>query len=181
MKTIFSTTRYSRRDALKAGSALAVSVMPAFAIAQSATSSAPLSAPSASVSAASGEDVLARAVRAYVGEAAWPNVREGRVALSIAPLVDNGNSVSVDVSVESPMTAEDHVVTIALFNEKNPQREVMECLLTPQMGRAAISARIRLAMTQRVVAVAKMRDGRCFTHTVNVVVTLAACIEGDEI
>lgn len=123
---------------------------------------------------AQNDDSLAAAVRAYANGAP---TRERRVKLDIAPLVDNGNSVAIDVSVESPMTAADHVVGIAVFNEKNPQREVAEFTLGPRAGRARVATRIRLATTQKLVAVAKLSDGSCWTHTVEVLVTLAACIE----
>lgn len=113
-------------------------------------------------------------VKAYAGDA---TPHEGRVKLDIAKLVDNGNSVPVVVSVDSPMTADDHVTGIALFNEKNPQHEVAEFTLGPHNGRARVSTRIRLAMGQKLVAVAKMRDGSCWTHTVEVIVTLAACLD----
>jgi sulfur-oxidizing protein SoxY len=106
-------------------------------------------------------------------------VREGRVTLEIAELVDNGNAVPVTVSVHSPMTAADHVAAIAVFNERNPQRDVFTARLGPRSGRARVSSRIRLATTQRLVAVARMNDGSCWSHTVNVIVTLAACIEGE--
>jgi sulfur-oxidizing protein SoxY len=119
-------------------------------------------------------DELAAAVRAFTGGAA---LREGKVNFDIAPLVENGNTVPISVTVESPMTAADHVQAIAVFNEKNPQRDVVVVRLTPQSGRAAISTRIRLATTQQLIAVAKMSDGSCWSHTVDVVVTLAACIE----
>ena len=119
-------------------------------------------------------DSLAAAVRKYTGDA---KTTEGRVKLDIAPLVDNGNSVPIEVSVESPMTATDHVVAIAVFNEKNPQRDVVEFIVGPRAGRAHVATRIRLATTQKLVAVAKMQDGTCWTHTVDVLVTLAACIE----
>ena len=120
------------------------------------------------------DDSLAAAVRNYAGAT---GVREGRVKLDIAPLVDNGNSVPIEVSVESPMTAADHVVGIAIFNEKNPQREVAEFMLGPRAGRAQVTTRIRLATTQKLVALARMSDGSVWSHTVDVLVTLAACIE----
>ncbi|MCA3084542.1 MAG: sulfur oxidation protein SoxY, partial [Rhodocyclaceae bacterium] len=63
------------------------------------------------------------------------------------------------------------------LNEKNPQPEVAEFTLGSRAGRAKIATRIRLATTQKLVAVAKMSDGSCWTHTVEVVVTLAACLE----
>ena len=77
------------------------------------------------------------------------------------------------------MTAVDHVKAIAVFNEKNPQRDVVKFTLGPRYGKPAVSTRIRLATTQKLVAVAHMSDGSFWSHTVDVIVTLAACIEGD--
>ena len=109
--------------------------------------------------------------------AAGGTVREGRVKFDIAPLVDNGNSVPVEVTVESPMTQAQYVVGIALFNEKNPQNDIALFTLSPLAGRARVATRIRLAVSQQLVAVAKMNDGSCWTHTVEVLVTIASCIE----
>ena len=104
-------------------------------------------------------------------------VSAGKVKFEIAELIDNGNAVPITVSVESPMTEANHVVAIAVFNEKNPQREVIKTKLTPLAGRAQIGTRIRLATSQKLTAIAEMNDGSFFSHTVEVVVTLAACIE----
>jgi|KBSSwiStaDraftv2_1062776.scaffolds.fasta_scaffold520102_2 sulfur-oxidizing protein SoxY len=117
---------------------------------------------------------LTNALRGFTGGAP---TREGKVNFDIAPLVENGNTVPVTITVDNPMTADNHVQAIAIFNEKNPQREVIACKLTPRMGRATIATRIRLATSQQLVAVAKLSDGSFWTHTVDVVVTLAACIE----
>jgi len=103
----------------------------------------------------------------------------GRVRLDIATLVDNGNAVPVTVSVDSPMTAADHVAAIAIFNERNPQRDVARFTLGPRAGRARVSTRIRLATSQKLTAVARLSDGSHWAQTVDVVVTLAACIEGE--
>lgn len=122
---------------------------------------------------AAAED-LATAIRNWTGGA---SVTPGRVTLDIARLVDNGNSVPVEVTVDSPMTVQQHVVGIALFNEKNPQNDIAQFTLSPLAGRARVATRIRLATTQQLVAVAKMNDGSCWTHTVEVLVTVASCIE----
>lgn len=124
--------------------------------------------------AAATPEALAGALRAFAGDAP---LRAGRVKLDVAPLVENGNTVPVGVSVETAQTAADHVREIALFNERNPQAEVALFTLGPRCGRANVSTRIRLATSQKLVAVAKMADGSCWTHSVDVVVTLAACIE----
>lgn len=117
---------------------------------------------------------LDAAVRAFAGNAP---VQPGRVTLQVAPLVENGNTVPITVTVDSPMTAADHVREIAVFNERNPQRDVARFTLTPRSGRARVDTRIRLATSQKLVAVARLSDGSCWSHTVDVVVTLAACIE----
>lgn len=121
-------------------------------------------------------DELAATIAAYAGGA---TVRPGRVKLEVAKLVDNGNVVPLSVNVESPMTAADHVLAIAIFNEKNPQREVAKFTLGPRAGKASVSTRIRLATSQQLVAVARMNDGSVWSDTVDVTVVLAACIEGD--
>lgn len=124
--------------------------------------------------AAAAPDELTAALQAYTGGAA---LKTGRVKLDIAPLVDNGNTVPITVTVESPMTAADHVTAIAVFNERNPQREVAKFALSPRAGKAAVSTRIRLATSQKLVAVARLSDGSYWSHTVDVVVTIAACME----
>jgi sulfur-oxidizing protein SoxY len=91
--------------------------------------------------------------------------------------VENGNTVPLDVEVESPMTAQDHVKAIHVFNEKNPQPNVISVRLAPRAGRARFTTRFRLADTQTVVAVAELSDGTFHTATANVIVTIAACVE----
>lgn len=121
-------------------------------------------------------DELAVAVSSY---AAGKKITEGKVKLDVAELVDNGNVVPIAVTVDSPMTPANHVKAIAVFNEKNPQRDVVKFTLGARYGKADVSTRIRLATTQKLVAVAQMSDGTFWSHTVEVIVTLAACIEGE--
>lgn len=122
----------------------------------------------------------AAAMAAAVAQfAAGQAVRPGRVKLHVAPLVDNGNVVPMRVTVESPMTAADHVSEIAVFNEKNPQKDVARFALGPRAGKADVSTRIRLATSQKLVALARMNDGSVWSDTIDVIVVLAACIEGE--
>jgi sulfur-oxidizing protein SoxY len=102
----------------------------------------------------------------------------GRVKLDLPILADNGNSVPMKVSVESPMTAEDHVKTLRLLSERNPEREMATFHLGPHSGRAEITSRVRLAGSQRVVALAEMSDGSYWMGTADVTVTLSACVDG---
>lgn len=120
------------------------------------------------------EATLEQAVAAW---AAGTKPRDGRIAIDVAPLVENGNAVPITLTVASPMTAADHVREIALFNELNPQRDIARWQLGPVNGRAEVSTRIRLATTQQLAALARMSDGSVWQHRVEVIVTLAACIE----
>lgn len=104
-------------------------------------------------------------------------VKPGKVSFEIAPLVENGNGVPITVRVDSPMSAAEHVTGIAVFNERNPQRDVVRFTLGPRAGRAVVSTRIRLATSQQLVAVARLSDGSFWSHSVDVLVTLAACLE----
>ena len=119
-------------------------------------------------------DELAAAIKQFAGGVP---VSEGRVEFDIAPLVENGNTVPITVRVQSAMSEADHVKVIAIFNESNPQRDVANFYLGPRAGRATVATRIRLATSQQLVAVAKMSDGSCWSKKVDVLVTLAACVE----
>jgi len=104
-------------------------------------------------------------------------VTVGRVKLEIPPLVENGNTVPVTVTVESAVTSADHVRAIHVVTEKNPQPNVISCRLGPRAGRAMVSTRCRLADTQTVIALAEMSDGSFWSDSVSVIITLGACLE----
>ena len=119
-------------------------------------------------------ETMAAAIRNVVSGAV---IQNGKVRLEIPPLVENGNSVPMTVSVASPMTANDYVKSIYVFNEKNPQPNLGNFYLGPRAGRAQVSTRVRLADSQRITAIAKLSDGSFWSATADVVVTLAACTE----
>jgi len=146
----------TRRDALKAGSAVAIG--------------AALPAPAQ----ANTPGQMETAIRRVIGEA---DIRKGKVTLDLPPLVENGNTVPMTVSVDSPMTKDNYVRAIHVFNEKNPQANVVSMQLGPRAGKARVSTRIRLAGTQRLTAIAEMSDGTYWSDTQEVIVTLAACLE----
>lgn len=128
--------------------------------------------------AAATPEETAQLIAAYTKGARPQN---GRLAIDIAKLIDNGNAVPVTVRMDSPMTEQDHVTDIAIFNEKNPLPDVVRFRLTPLAGKAEISTRIRLATSQTITALARTSDGQWWQQTVDVIVTLAACVEGEGI
>ena len=118
---------------------------------------------------------MEEAIRALVGEA---TVEHGKVKLELPPIVENGNTVPLTVTVDSPMNEADHVSGIHIFNEKNPQPYIASFDLGPRAGKAVVSTRIRLADSQQVVAIARLSDGSFWSDRADIVVTLAACAEG---
>ena len=114
------------------------------------------------------------AIRKVTGGA---QVREGKVKLDVPPLIDNGNTVPLSVTVDSPMTEQDHVKSIHVFTERNPQPYVLSAHVGPRAGRAHISTRARIADTGTVTAIAQLSDGSFWSHSVRVIVTLSACLE----
>lgn len=116
---------------------------------------------------------MAAAINTFTGGA---KPQTGKVTFDIAQLIDNGNAVPVTISVDSPV---ENVKAIAIFTERNPQTEVAVFTLTPRAGKAEVSTRIRLATSQRLMAVARMSDGGYWSQQVEVIVALAACVEGE--
>ena len=118
---------------------------------------------------------MAAAIRSVTGGAA---VKTGKVKLDMPPLVENGNTVPMTVTVDSPMTPKDHVKSIHVFNEKNPQPNIGNFHLGPRAGRAQVSTRIRLADSQKIVADRKALRRLVLVRPASTsIVTLAACTE----
>lgn len=113
---------------------------------------------------------LEAARRRFVGERP---LAEGRLNIEIAPLVENGNAVPVRLWVDG------RARRLALLAEGNPLPEIIECQLGDACHRAELSTRIRLASSQRLLALAELTDGSCWQRGVEVIVTLAACVEGE--
>jgi sulfur-oxidizing protein SoxY len=156
MSNVTKSTSATRREVLKAAGAL--------------TAAGFVTVRAADAAPAEMQAAIAR----VAGEA---KVRAGRVLLDIPPLVENGNTVPCTVTVDSPMTAADHVKAIHVFNEKNPQPNVLSLHLGPRAGRASVSTRIRLQDSQTIVAIAELSDGSFCSGSTAVVITLGACLE----
>jgi sulfur-oxidizing protein SoxY len=119
-------------------------------------------------------ETMQAAIKNVIGEAP---LRKGKVMIDVPPLVENGNTVPLTITVDSPMTATDRVKAIHLFNQKNPQPNVIGARLSPRAGKAQLSTRIKLAAAQTIVAVAELSDGTFWSGDADVIVTIAACVE----
>jgi sulfur-oxidizing protein SoxY len=99
----------------------------------------------------------------------------GRVTIKLPEIAENGNTVPVTISVESPMTDKDYVKAIHLISEGNPAPHVASFNLTPALGKGQVELRMRLAGTQNVVAIAELSDGTVWSASREVKVTIGGC------
>lgn len=100
---------------------------------------------------------------------------EGKVKIDLPEIAENGNTVPVKVSVDSPMTADNYVKSVHLVSEGNPGPEMASFHFTPASGKANAAARMRLAKTQNVVGIAEMSDGKFYVSKTQVKVTIGGC------
>lgn len=99
----------------------------------------------------------------------------GKIALDLPEIAENGNTVPLTLTVESPMTKESHVTDVVVLAEGNPNSGVAKFTFTPLAGKAEAAVRIRLATTQNVVVLAKTSDGGIFMDKKLVKVTIGGC------
>jgi len=100
---------------------------------------------------------------------------EARVELTTPPLAENGAVVPVNVEVASPMSEEDHVKSIAIIIDNNPEPHVMTVHFSPDSGAAYLAVRLRMAKSSLVRAFATMSDGVVYTASRPVKVTIGGC------
>ncbi|MEN0001474.1 MAG: thiosulfate oxidation carrier protein SoxY [Pseudomonadota bacterium] len=120
---------------------------------------------------ASTDEAMAR-VADFAG---GPEPQQGALRLTVPDVAENGNLVPVSVSVDSPMTEDDFVESVAIFADDNPNPEVIVFNFTPLSGTAAAATRMRLARSQRVIAVAKISTGAVYIDQHPVEVTVGGC------
>ena len=100
---------------------------------------------------------------------------KGKIMIELPEIAENGNTVPLSITVDSPMTAEDHVTDVLVVADGNPRPGLATFHFTPMSGRAEAATRIRLAATQNIVVVAKTSDGRFLTDQKQVKVTIGGC------
>jgi sulfur-oxidizing protein SoxY len=113
-----------------------------------------------------------QAVKAIVGDS---KPVDGRLLLDIPEIAENGNTVPLAVSAESPMTEAEHVKAIHVIATANPQPGVVTFRFTPLSGKAAAASRMRLQRTQDVIALAELSDGKFLMTRRPVRVTVGGC------
>ena len=100
---------------------------------------------------------------------------QGKIKLDLPEIAENGNTVPMTVTVESPMTEQSYVSDVLIVADGNPNAGVATFHFSPASGIAEANTRIRLAETQNVTAIAKMNDGSFYSVSKQVKVTIGGC------
>lgn len=114
-------------------------------------------------------------VKAYLAAQIPGAAQPGKVTIDAPEIAENGNTVPITITVDSPMTAANYVKTIVVAADGNPLPGVARFDLSPANGEANVQFRIRLAQTQTVTAVAQMNDGSLWTASKLIKVTIGGC------
>ena len=136
----------TRRDALRiSAAAIAITAIPVSALAES-----------------NGYEEI---VAAFTGGA---DAADGGVTIDAPEIAENGNTVPVSI-------AADGAESIILISTGNPNPKVATFNFGALAASSSAATRIRLAKTQDLLAVARMKDGSFRKGTVAVKVTIGGC------
>lgn len=113
--------------------------------------------------------------RDWLSALAKGSPKEGMVSIKAPEIAENGNAVPVTVGVESDMTEKSYVKALHIAADGNPNPGVASYSFTPLAGKVEVQLRVRLAQTQKLVAVAEMNDGSLFVASREVKVTIGGC------
>jgi sulfur-oxidizing protein SoxY len=100
---------------------------------------------------------------------------ESLVNLDLPEIAENGATVPMTVSVDSPMTEQSYVKEVLVLADENPNAEVAVFRFSPLGGVAEVNTRIRLGGTQHVIAIARMNDGSFYMASKAIKVTVGGC------
>lgn len=100
---------------------------------------------------------------------------QGGITLTLPEVAENGNTVPLSFNVESAMDGDDLVESVLVVADGNPRPDVATFHFTALSAAAAATTRIRLAQSQTLTALARMKDGSFRIASANVSVTVGGC------
>ena len=102
-------------------------------------------------------------------------IRRGHVDLDMPAVAEDGRVVPVIIESDLPMTAEQYVKGVHLIVDHNPDAHLAAFHLTPAVGTAYISTRIKMKRTTWVRALIETSTGEIWAGYTRVLVTLNGC------
>ena len=100
---------------------------------------------------------------------------QGHVQLDVPTVAADGRVVPVMIESDFPMTADRYVKGIHILVDNNPDIHLAEFRLTPEIGQAFVSTRIKMRMTSPVRAIIETSDGALWGAAADVRVTVNGC------
>lgn len=100
----------------------------------------------------------------------------GQLELDMPSVSENGSAVPMTVRIDHPMTSDEYIESIRVFATDNPNDEVVDFYLTPLLGRAEVSSRVRVNESQTLYAVARSNTGQVYVASADVRVTVGGCL-----
>ncbi|MEX1056282.1 MAG: thiosulfate oxidation carrier protein SoxY, partial [Natronospirillum sp.] len=100
----------------------------------------------------------------------------GTLSLTMPSLSEDGSAVPLEVSIDHPMTSDSYIESIRVFATANPNPEVVDFYLTPFLGRAEVSTRVRVNESQTLYAIAHSNTGEVYVASADVRVTVGGCL-----
>jgi len=117
-------------------------------------------------------EIVERVMRERFGDRP---IRTGHVELDMPLSAEDGRVVPVIVASDLPMTPARHVKTVHLIVDFNPDAHLAAFHLTPAIGRAEITTRIKMKRATWVRAIVETSDGELWADYARVSVTLNGC------
>ena len=102
-------------------------------------------------------------------------IRRGHVSLDMPLVAEDGRVVPVIIETDLPMTAEKYVKAVHLIVDHNPDAHLAAFHLTPAIGSASISTRIKMKRTTWVRAIVETSTGEVWADYSRVLVSLNGC------
>ena len=104
-------------------------------------------------------------------------IKEGKIQITIPRLADNGHSVPLKISIDSPMSQQEHVKTLVILSPRNPRPLVAKMNFSPMNTKLNMATRVRLNGSQSLWVLAQMSDLSWYSKSAEVEVTESACLD----
>lgn len=95
----------------------------------------------------------------------------GKISIEISDAALPRNLVPFTVTVDSPMSETEYVSSVHMFSTANKIPQIADFFFSPLSGKAEVSGRMRLERSQKIVAVARMNDGKFYIADREVAIT----------
>lgn len=102
-------------------------------------------------------------------------IRRGHVSLDMPVVAEDGRVVPVIIETDLPMTREKYVKAVHIIVDHNPDPHLAAFHLTPTLGAASISTRIKMKRTTWVRALVETNTGEVWADYSRVRVSLNGC------